>query len=89
MVIEFDPVKDKANHRKHGVPLSAAEELFQGAYEEFLDDRFDYGEERWFVIGQIKGKFFACAYTPRGEARRIISLRLATKNEVRRLLRSQ
>ena len=46
MLIEFDPVKDKANLIKHGVSLALAGKLDWDAALVWLDDRFDYGESR-------------------------------------------
>ena len=49
---------------------------------EVLDDRFDYGEERWLALGPIGSELYALAFSPRGDDKvRVISLRLATKNE--------
>ena len=50
-----------------------------------VDDREDYGEERWFGIGWIQGLIGVVVYTERiGDVIRIISARKATKHEVRR-----
>ena len=46
------------------------------------DDRFDYGEPRYRVLGQIEGRVFLVVYTPRGEAFRLISARKANGKEV-------
>ncbi len=49
-----------------------------------LDDRIDYGEERWLALGPIGAQLYALAFSPRGADKvRVISLRLATKNERR------
>lgn len=50
---------------------------------ERVDDRQDYGEERYVVIGMVEGRLLSVAYTMRGEAIRIISARGATSHEQR------
>jgi uncharacterized DUF497 family protein len=50
-----------------------------------LDDRKDYGEERWIALGWIKVVIGVVVYVKRdGDVIRIISAHKATKNEVRR-----
>jgi uncharacterized DUF497 family protein len=82
---EWDDEKDAENRRKHRLPLAAGVTLFQGPTEPFeeIDDRADYGEERWIAIGRSGPRVLYCAYTWRGERRRIISVRYATPKEVR------
>jgi uncharacterized DUF497 family protein len=49
---------------------------------ERLDDREDYGEERFVIIGAAEGNVVLfVAYTERGDRIRIISARRATQNE--------
>ncbi len=49
---------------------------------ERLDDREDYGEQRFVIIGMAERRvFWFVAYTERGERIRIISLRRATQHE--------
>jgi len=82
MQYEWDPKKSKGNEKKHGCAFDLVESFDWAEAVEVLDDRFDYGEERWFALGPIGGKLYALAFSPRGEDTvRVISLRLATKNE--------
>jgi hypothetical protein len=47
-----------------------------------LDDRFDYGEDRWIGIGQLQSRIVVVVYTEPDEATiRIISLRKALSHE--------
>ena len=87
MTIKFDPAKDRINRAKHGLPLSAAERLFQHATVEFEDDRFDYGESRTIALGLIDGRVVVCVHVDRGQTRRIISLRKATSHETKEYFR--
>ena len=48
---------------------------------EFLDDREDYGEERFVIIGMAEGECLYVAYTERKEVIRLISARRATQYE--------
>lgn len=77
----FDLAKDRINRTKHGVSLALAEVLFTGPPVSVEDDRFDYRE---VAFGLINDRFFVCVYADRDDERRVISLRKATKREVRR-----
>ena len=48
------------------------------------DSRFDYGEDRFQVLGQIDKRIFFVTYTLRAEVIRIISARKANQREVKR-----
>ena len=48
------------------------------------DDRFEYGEVRFVSMGTIRGRLHVCAWCWRGDAVRIISLRKANENELRK-----
>lgn len=78
------PANRKRNLAKHGLDFADAPRLFAGLHFEMLDDRFDYGEERWVSIGLIGEHVAVCVWSPReGEKRRIISLRKADRDEAR------
>ncbi|NML16416.1 BrnT family toxin [Azohydromonas caseinilytica] len=46
--------------------------------------RQDYGEQRTITFGLLHGRMVALVWTPRGAARRIISMRYANEREVAR-----
>ena len=46
------------------------------------DSRWDYGEDRYQLLGTIEGRVFFVAYTVRGTVMRIISARKANQKEV-------
>lgn len=77
----WDERKSRQNAKKHGIPLDLAPEMFNGAVYEVGDDREYHSETRTIAIGMIQGRFFVCVYTLRGDERRVISLRKATKRE--------
>lgn len=85
MEFEWDPAKAKANFADHGVAFEDAARVFldPGRVED-LDDRFDYGEDRYYCIGMVEEVVLFVAFTMRGDLYRIISARRATLSERRR-----
>jgi hypothetical protein len=78
----WDKSKAKSNYAKHGVSFDLAKEVFRDPFAvEFLDDRQDYGEERFVIIGMVRGHLLCVAYAERNEVIRIVSARRATKHE--------
>ena len=81
---EWDDGKAAANYAKHGISFDAAREVFK----DFLavdrpDDRIEYGEERFTIVGMVDGRLLFVAYTIRNETIRIISARGAEPREQR------
>ena len=61
-----------------------ARDVFKDPFAiEWLDDREDYGEDRYVIIGTVNNRLLCVAYTMRGEAIRIISARGAEPHERR------
>jgi uncharacterized protein len=75
--------KAEANFSAHGVSFNLAKTVFNDPFAiERLDDREDYGEDRFVMIGMAEGNVLLyVAYTEREERIRIISARRATHNE--------
>ena len=75
--------KAEANLRTHGVSFGLAETVFKDPFAiELVDDREDYGEERFVIIGMAEGHILLfVAYTEREARIRIISARRATQHE--------
>ncbi len=80
MQFEFDKTKSEANKHKHGIGLDEAMQIWQEAYLEVAARTVD--EPRLMAIGVIQGKLYACIYTVRGDAVRLISCRRAREKEV-------
>jgi uncharacterized protein len=80
---EWHDAKAEANFRAHGVSFDLAKTVFKDPFAiELLDDRQDYGEERFVVVGMAEGGVVLfVAYTEREGRMRIISARRATQNE--------
>ena len=81
MDITYDPNKDRSNQQKHGVSLGEAESMDWDTALERLDDRNDYGEDRYQALGFIGDRLYLAVYVDREEGRRIISLRKANSRE--------
>jgi uncharacterized DUF497 family protein len=82
---EWNARKAAANYARHGVSFETARAVFKDPFAvEYLDDRFEYGEERFNIIGTAGGRLLFVAYTMRHEKIRIISAREAEPHERRR-----
>ncbi len=68
----------------HGVDFARCTEVFAGPYLQLEDTRQDYGERRFNVFGFFAGREVVIVWTPRGDARRINSMRKANEREIRR-----
>lgn len=79
---EWDDKKAAANVARHGVSFDTARSLFNDPFGvELLDDRRDYGEDRWIRIGMVEGTIFTVVYTEGSDRKRLISARQATRVE--------
>ena len=81
MHFEWDEQKNQINIRKHGLDFADAPAVFAGVTFTFEDDRFDYEEQRFVILGMLAGKVVVIAHTERDDKVRIISMRKATKYE--------
>jgi uncharacterized DUF497 family protein len=82
---EWDPEKAARNLTEHGVAFETASEVFRDPFAvEWLDDREDYSEVRFVIVGMVDDRLLYVAYTMRGEVIRIISARGAEPHERRR-----
>lgn len=81
MAYGWDYAKNRSNFAKHGLDFADAELVFAGPCVTFVDNRFDYGEERFITLGLVAGRLVTIAHAPRGEATRIISMRKANRRE--------
>lgn len=82
MEFAWDAIKSDATYAARGFGFAVAASIFAGRVIEAEDTRHDYGEVRVQAIGQAAGgQLMAVVYTDRGEIRRIISARLASRRE--------
>jgi len=84
MIIEFDIVKREKTLLERGLDFADSDKVFAGLHFSALDDRVDYGEERFFSVGQLNDRMVVIVWTPRDDARRIISMRYANDREISR-----
>jgi len=81
---EWDEAKREANLVKHGVDFMDALEVFADPLRvERVNQRREYAEERREVVGMVRDQMLFVVYTLRGEVRRLISARRASRNERR------
>lgn len=81
MRFEWDAAKSERNRLTRDLPFELAALMFDGALLERPDTRQDYGEVRVQAIGVVGALVLHCVYTDRGNVRRIISLRRASRRE--------
>jgi uncharacterized DUF497 family protein len=82
---EWDEDKAARNYAKHGVSFETATLAFEDPFAlEWIDDREDYGEERYVVLAMVDGQVLYVAYTEHNGIIRIISARGAEPHERRR-----
>ena len=79
--IEFDSAKRDLTLAERGLDFARAREVFGGRHFSAPDLRANYDEDRYITIGSLDGRMVVMVWTPRGEARRIISLRKANDRE--------
>lgn len=82
--IEFDPKKDEANRREHGMSLGEAARFDFASALQAEDMRYDYGETRTIALGLIGARLHVLVYAMRDATLRPISLRKANARERKR-----
>ncbi len=81
MDVSFDPAKRDATLANRGLDFADAGAVFAGHTVTVQDTRFDYGEDRYITAGHLNRRCVVLVWTPRGESRRIISMRYAHERE--------
>lgn len=78
---EWDSEKAERNYKKHNVLFKVAARVFldENKIDEF-DEIHSEAEDRYKIIGKA-GKILVVIYTERGERNKIVSARLAEKDE--------
>jgi uncharacterized DUF497 family protein len=79
--IDFDPDKRNKALTERGLDFARAGEIFPGRHFTAEDTREDYSEPRYITLGKLEERMVVMVWTPRGEARRIISMRKANERE--------
>jgi uncharacterized protein len=81
MHIEYDEAKRAKTLLERGLDFADAAQVFDGGTLDMPDERADYGELRMISAGWLRGRAVVLVWTPRGEVRRIISMRFANERE--------
>jgi uncharacterized protein len=82
MNFDWDERKSEVNIDKHGFDFIDAYRVFDLPMAVELDERDNYGEDRWIGTGMLDGRVVVVVYTePNEETIRIISLRKALSYE--------
>jgi len=84
MKFTYDLTKNDSNIAKHGLSLSEARLLDWDSAICWVDDRKNYGEERWVALALIKQRLYFVVYVELKIGKRIISLRKANIREVQK-----
>lgn len=80
MRITFDARKRAVTLAERGLDLARADEVFSAHYFTAPDLRHAE-EERYITVGLLEGRMIVMVWTPRGDARRVISMRKANARE--------
>lgn len=83
MGYDWDPDKDRGNRRKHGIGFDAMVD-WDWTLSVLADTRWIDDEERELSLGPLGDRLFAVVTTMRGNTVRVISLRPATNQEIRK-----
>ena len=80
---EWDPAKERANRRKHGVSFDEATTVFADPFSiNMPDPTHAVSEERFLVLGRaVTARLLIVAYAERGPRTRLISARRASPGE--------
>lgn len=81
MQFTWDEAKRQSNLRKHGFDFIDAAAVFAGDIVTIVDDRFEYGEQRFVTLGLLRGHVVLMIHTEEDDLVRIISMRKATTYE--------
>jgi len=81
MRIEWDPARNRTNFSKHGLRFEDAELVFSGPCVTFIDDRFDYGEDRLITLGLLHARLVIIVHAPFDDGTRIVSMRKGNRHE--------
>jgi uncharacterized protein len=79
--ITYDPAKRDKTLKERGLDFADTELVLAGPNYTVLDDRRDYGEFRYITVGLLRGRMVVLVWTPRFEARHVISMRKANDRE--------
>jgi uncharacterized protein len=81
----WDRRKNEANIKKHELDFADAYKVFESPMLVGLDEREEYGEDRWIGVGLMENRVAVIVFTePDADTIRLISFRKATTDERKR-----
>jgi uncharacterized DUF497 family protein len=81
VLITYDAAKRAKTLAERGLDFEDAAEVFAGVTATDRDERQDYGEDRYITAGFLRGRMVVLVWTPKGDVRRIISMRYCHVDE--------
>ncbi len=81
MEFEWDENKRRINLQKHDLDFANAYRAFTEDAFVIPDDREDYGEDRYILLGLMREHIVVIAFTIRDDVIRVISIRKANRQE--------
>lgn len=84
MEISYDPEKRARTLAERGLDFDDAAEMFAEVTIDVVDDRQDYGEQRWQTYGLLRERLVTVVWTIRPGGRHIISMRKCNEREQKR-----
>lgn len=84
MKVTYDEAKRAATLASRELDFVQATEIFDGQTFTMEDDRQDYGEVRYQTVGYLGPWVVMVVWTPRGEARHVLSMRKCNAREKRK-----
>ncbi|MGB7208109.1 MAG: BrnT family toxin [Pyrinomonadaceae bacterium] len=81
MRFEWDETKRHVNLKRHAIDFAEVWQVFENEVVTDVDNRFDYGETRYFTLGLFGGMVVAISHTEDDDIVRLISVRKAEKYE--------
>ena len=83
LIVEWDDNKNLSNKKKHGIDFDLAVKVFNDTNRiEAYDEAHSEDEDRFITLGLVENVILVI-YTMRDDSIRIISARVATKDEVK------
>ncbi len=83
MQFDWDPEKASGNLANHGISFETATQVFNDPlFLTFADLDHSFQERRFIIMGELAdGRLLVVSYTDRNQQTRLISARLATRQE--------
>jgi uncharacterized protein len=81
VLITYDPAKRDKTLAVRGLDFEDAPKVFAGPTLTLLDERQDYGEDRYQTYGLLGARLVMVVWTPHNDTRHVISMRKCNERE--------